>query len=225
MRDRLKDFPLFNSITQATLDSLTRGLKEVEFKAGHRILQQGQKGTRAYLLYVGKVAVEAESKDGSKANIVFQSAPGIFGTIELWSEAPSLANVVAMEPCYALVLEKTDFFRMLQSNHQVCINMVQLLSHMFYQAGSDRQVRLFGKVENLVANTLCYFAQLYGEEHPYGILVRKEINKSELSVMLGVARRSVIRAVDSLVKEKLIEVQDRQWVVPNIAELKKKASS
>src|SRR4051812_37017004 len=102
MRDRLKEFPLFTSLTQATSDSLTRNLKEVDFKAGHTIIQQGQKGTRAYLLYVGKVAVEAESKEGGKANIVFQSAPAIFGTIELWNESPYLANVVAMEPCYAL---------------------------------------------------------------------------------------------------------------------------
>jgi CRP/FNR family transcriptional regulator len=225
MREKLKDFPLFSSVGFGSLEALTRGLPETEFKVGQTLMQQGQKGTRALLLFDGRVAVEAESKEGGRANIVFQSAPSIFGVIELWNEAPYLASVVAMEPCLALVLEKTDYFKMLQSNHQVCINMVQLLSQMFYQAGRDRHVRLFGKVENLVANTLCYFAQLYGEEHRYGILIRKTINKSQMAVMLGVARRSVIRALDALEKEKLIEVQDNQWVIPDIAELKKKASS
>src|SRR5436190_1886535 len=118
MRDKLKDYPLFTSLSSGALESLTRNLTTAEFKAGQHLIQQGQKGTRAYLVYDGKMAVEAESKEGSRANIVFQSAPALFGTIELWNESPYLASVVAMEPCYALVLEKTDYFRILQSNHQ-----------------------------------------------------------------------------------------------------------
>jgi CRP-like cAMP-binding protein len=170
------------------------------------------------------VAVNVEGKQGAHS-LSFHAAPDIFGIIEIWREHPYLANVVAIEPCQALVLDRKSFLKMLQSNHQVAINLAQFVSELIYQAGRDREVQLFGKVEHLLANTICYFAKLYGEEHSYGILVRREINKSELATMLGVARRSVIRGLESLAEEQLIRLEGKQLVIPDPKALKKKARS
>lgn len=225
MLDRLKQLPLFSSLPFEVIEKLTKEFPKQNFKKDQLLIKQGDKNLQAYLLMEGKAGVYAESSGGVKTTLVFLEAPCLIGEIEIWQERPYLGSVVAIEPCTALVISKKNYMKMLHSNHQVCINMVQLLSNHLYQDATASRMRLFGRVEHLVANTLCSFAKLYGEEHRYGILIRKDINKSEIAEILGIARRSVIRAFEQLEEEKLIQLDKKQLVIPDLAALKKKASA
>lgn len=224
-QDKLKQLPLFASLPYETIERLTSDLPRQSFKKEQLLIRQGEKDLQAFLLTEGKVGVYTESHEGIKSTLVFQEAPSILGEIEIWQERPYLGSVVAIEPCTAIVLSKKNYLKLLHSNHQVCINMVQLLSNQLYRDATAVRMRLFGRVEHLVAGTLCSFAQLYGEEHRYGILIRKEINKSEIAEILGVARRSVIRAFDTLEEEKLIQLDKKQLVIPDIIALRRKANA
>ncbi len=223
--ENLSKLPLFTSIAADQIEHLTRHLPRKNFKEGDILVQQGSKDLRGFLLLDGKVGVYAEAKSRVRTTIIFHQAPYLFGFLELWRERSYLASIVAIEPCSTIVVSKKDYLKLLHSNHQVCINMVQLLSNLLYKTAKDYRLKMFGQVDNLVANTLCSFAQLYGEEHRYGVLVRKEVNKSEMAEILGVARRSVIRAMESLEKEGLIQVQKKQLVIPDLKALRKKAQA
>ena len=224
-KDSLKQLPLFASLNFDTIERLTEDLPRQNFKKDELIIRQGEKNLQAYLLVEGKVGVYAESHEGVKSTLVFHEAPCVLGEIEIWQERPYLGSVIAIEPCTTLVLNKNRYLKLLHSNHQVCVNMVQLLSNQLYRDATQTRMRLFGRVEHLVAGTLCSFAQLYGEEHRYGILIRKEINKSEIAEILGVARRSVIRAFETLEEEKLVQLEKKQLVIPDIVALRRKANA
>ena len=214
---------LFAGVPPETVDRLLEGAPRKHFKKGETLLKQGKRELQAHLLTEGRVGVFAEAPTGIKSAMVFHEAPFLVGGIELWMEKPNLGSVVAMEPCSSIVFSKKAFQELLQKNHQICINLVQLLSNLTYQIAQERRTRIFGNVEHLVASTLLSFAQFYGEEHRYGILIRKDVTKSEIAEILGVNRRSVIRAVESLHEEKLIDWQDRQCVVPDLSKLREKA--
>lgn len=220
---RLHDFQLFSGIRHETIDQLTHEFPTKTYKKDEYLTKQGSKNHLVHLILEGRVRVESEAKDGKRTTIIFHEAPYIVGHIEIWKESPNLANVIAMEKCQAIVLTKKDYLKLLQTNHQVSINMVKVLSNLIYQTGRDQHVRLFGQVDHLIANTLCSFAQLYGEEKDYGILVRKPISKSELAEILGVARRSVIRGLKELEKDGLIQMDGKDLVIPDIAELQRRA--
>ncbi len=224
-QENLKKLPLFASLTYEQIDRLTEEMPRQSFKKDELLIRQGEKDLQAYVLIEGKVGVYAESHEGIKSTLVFHEAPVVLGEIEIWQERPYLGSVVAIEPCTTLVMNKKRYIKLLHSNHQVCINMVQLLSNQLYQDATAVRMRLFGRVEHLVAGTLCSFAQLYGEEHRYGVLIRKEINKSEIAEILGVARRSVIRAFETLEEEKLIQLEKKQLVIPDLPALRRKANA
>ncbi len=225
MPNRLKDLPLFAGLRTESIEALTDHLPRRTFKKGQKLFQQGERRLEVYILIEGKVEVLAEGQDGRSAAIVFHQAPYLIGTIEIWRERPSLGSVIALEPCEVLVMSKREFLKFLNSNHQVCLNMVQHMSNLLYKTAKDRRILLFGEVDHLVANLLCYFAQLYGEEKPFGTIVRKELNKSEIAQTLGVARRSVIRAMDSLSRDGLLEVDGKQLVIPSLEALKRRAQT
>jgi CRP/FNR family transcriptional regulator, cyclic AMP receptor protein len=215
--------PLFKGVGKAEVDRLTEGATRTKWKAGQEIIRQGSPGSHVFLLLEGKVEVFYRSKSGDKTTIIFHQAPFIFGEVEVWGSRPCLASVAAFEPSVTLALTKHRFLTMLHSNHQVAINLSHLLSELLYETGQDRRVKFFGKVENLTANLLCAFARLFGEERSDGILIRKSINKSGMSEMLGISRKSVIDALKLLEKEGLIRSEGPAIVIPSIEALREKA--
>lgn len=219
----LKDIPLFAGVPFETIEKLARHFAFKNFKKGDFLIQQGAKALEMFLILEGKVETFYTSKEGQKTTIIFHEAPFITGEIELFEERKYLANVVALEPCKTRVLSRKQFLELLQANHQVAINLARLLSCLLCETGEDRRVKFFGRVENLLANLICYHAKLYGEERSYGILIRRELNKKEIADSLGVSRKSVIEAFKFLEKEGLIKVEDNQVILPDLRALQDKA--
>ena len=120
-------------------------------------------------------------------------------------------------------LNKKEYLKLLQSSHQFSINMVKMLSNLIYFTARDQHVRMFGQVDHLIANTLCAFARLYGEEREDGILIRRDISKSELASILGIARRTVIRALQEMETEGLLSIEGKEVVIPDLIALQRKA--
>ena len=189
-------------------------------------MKQGDPATRGYLLLEGKVEVIAETSavtDRQRRTVIYHVAPYVVGFIELIQKRPLLGTVVALERVESLEVDRAAYLAILQRNHQLCVNAIKMLSDLLWQMAEDRRVRLFGSVDHLVANSICYLARLYGEARSNGVLITKELNKSALAESLGVARRSVIRAIENLETEKLVEVSGRQVWIPDLKALQQRA--
>jgi CRP-like cAMP-binding protein len=168
-------------------------------------------------------ATAAAGEARQRRTILYHAAPYIVGFIELIHKHPLLGTVVALERVECLEVDRAAYLGILQRNHQLAINVVKMLSELLWQTAEDRRVRLFGSVDHLVANSLCYLARLYGEERSSGVLITKELNKSALAESLGVARRSVIRAIENLEAEGLVEISGRQVWIPDLRALQRRA--
>lgn len=222
---KLYDFKLFSGLKHEQIEKLTEHFVRKKFKKGEYLFKQGVKEDQIFLLVEGRVGVQAESKSGDKTIFIFHEAPYMLGHIEIWKDRPALANVIAMEACSTLMFSRKEYLKLLQSSHQLSINVVKLVSNLIYYTARDARVRMFGQVDHLIANTLCSFARLYGEEREDGILIRRDISKSELAAIIGIARRTVIRALQDLEKEGLIQVNGKELVIPDLPELQRKAFS
>lgn len=225
MNDALKRHPIFHGVSPTLVDKLMRSCERKRFRKGEFIVKQGDVALEVFIFLEGKFEVFYLSREGIKTTIIYHEAPHITGEIEVFDNHRYLANVVAMEPCDTLRLTKKKYLELLHSNHQICINIVKLLSNLLCQTGEDRRVKFFGRVDHLLANLLCYHASMFGERHSYGILVKKEINKKEMAESLAVARRSIIEAFKKLQEEKLIYLEGKQLVIPNLAALQHKAKT
>lgn len=220
---RIYEFGLFSGVRHEIVDELTLSFPHKTYRRGEALACQGSRENKVILLLEGRVQVVGEAKAGKRTTIIFHEAPYIFGHIEVWKDLPNLGSVIAMEKCEAVIISKKEYFKLLQTNHQVAINMVKILSNLLYRVGQDEQLRLFGQVDHLVANTLCSYAHLYGEEHGYGVVIRHPVPKSELAEIVGVARKSIIEALKLLVKDGVIEINGQEIVIPNVKALQTRA--
>lgn len=170
------------------------------YKKGEFIVKQSKKFSGVCLLKEGEVEVVYETRLGHERIIATQSAPMLIGHLEAWSEQRSLASVRARKPSAAALITRPDFFKLLQSSHQLCINLIRITSLMYCEAGHDRRLDIFGQIENLLANMICTLA-VTGDKD-----INVELpNKTHLAKVLGVSRKSIIRAMKNLEAEGLIK--------------------
>ena len=219
----LKRLALFSSLSAETIAKLTKPFPEVHFKQGSLLAKQGRKDIRLHVVTEGRIRIFSRGKSGKKVTLGICDAPSILGELEIWQECAYLASVEAVEPCTAYSLDRDAFLRLLHSNHQVCINLVKILAAIALQDAMDARLRAFGNAIHLVANTLCGFADRYGEEKRYGVLINKAVNKAEIADLLGLNRRSVIRSFTELEKRKLIDSSGKQLVVADLGALRRLA--
>ncbi len=223
MKSGVASFPFFSQLSRREVEVLLSGLPKRTFKNGDFILRQGEPCQKAYLLLEGKVEVTTTGPRKTLVHIMLHQAPSLFGIIEIWREEKHLGNIVALEPCTTLELDKAAFLRLLHSSHQACVSIIQFLSDQIYQNGSDHRTRLFGSAEHALASYLLAHAASLGEQTQAGVVLRMTINKSQIANSLGMSRRQIIRAFEILTEAKLIEGNSGQLILLDTEALRRKS--
>lgn len=213
--------PLFKGMSWEVVERIGKLLPRKNVGRGELIVHQGRKSSAAYLLLDGKIDAYYDAGDGRSVSIIMHKAPFLFGAFELIEQVPYLANVKATERCDLAVLKREVYLSLLHSHHQIAVNMVTLLSHLMCVTGEDRRVKFFGQVKHLLANTLCGLSELYGEKHANGVLISKKLKQEDLSDMVGVSRKSVVRALKELKEAALIERQGHFFILRDVESLRR----
>lgn len=84
---------------------LIKGLEPVAFKAGSRLMRQGELSESAYFVSAGTVGVEAETDYGS-VRLSTISAPKLLGEIAALSNLPRTASIIAVSDVEAYVVSR-----------------------------------------------------------------------------------------------------------------------
>jgi len=113
---------LFEGITPAELQAISGICKEITFKSGDVITQQGETGEDLYFVLDGFVEVlhSRTAPDQSLRTIVHLGKGQIFGEMALVDHGPRSATVrAASDPTKLLVLHCDDFEQECEKNHHL----------------------------------------------------------------------------------------------------------
>jgi cAMP-dependent protein kinase regulator len=117
----LKQVPLLADLMPVEMNKVADALRPIKFSKGTKIITQGDKGNDFYILKSGVCSCTvnqqpgSESKSGDENGIEVLRVPegGYFGEIALLTGQPRKANVIAMEDCETLVLDRATFKRVM----------------------------------------------------------------------------------------------------------------
>jgi cGMP-dependent protein kinase len=123
-REDVGAMPLFRDLSPAELDLLLSRLTPLALVADERIIRQGERGDRFYIVRSGRLAV---SRDGTR--LAELAAGDAFGEIALLLDVPRTASVTALEPTHVLALDAHDF-RDLLAGYLGRAGELQRLSHL-----------------------------------------------------------------------------------------------
>src|SRR5580704_17364108 len=98
--------PLFSAMPKDALRDLVGAFEMITVPAGHRVIEEGEEGSEAFIVARGELEVSRRSGDenGRRSITLARLVSGaLFGEMALLSRAPRAASVVAARPTILLV--------------------------------------------------------------------------------------------------------------------------
>ena len=113
---------LFHGLDEGILAALAEDADERCFGPGEVLLQEGELGTRMFVLAEGRARVERQGR-----LVATVGAPGILGELAALVLAPRAATVRAEQPMRALVIERSALFALLRAHPAMLQSLFSLL--------------------------------------------------------------------------------------------------
>ncbi len=113
--NRLKNSPLFASLTPLELKTIDALLHERTFLTDEIIFDEGEEGHALYLIISGHVVISR--RRAGKADVLSELAPGAyFGDMALLDNAPRGAQARAYDNCELAVFFRADFIAVMNTD-------------------------------------------------------------------------------------------------------------
>jgi len=124
----LREIPFFENLPDKDLSQLCRNARQLEYRCGDVIIQEGERGDRLFIMIEGEVTVYKGF--GKKHQKQFQTfgPRTYFGEMSLIDNRNRSATVVAETYVKVLCIEREDFKNQIRRNPEVAFILLERMS-------------------------------------------------------------------------------------------------
>jgi len=189
--------PLFEELADEDLQQINALMHRKTFPSGVNIITVAQPGDTVYILLEGTVKIFVDQLDGSEVILAFLGPGDTFGEMSMVDSAGRSANVVALEDCHCLMIERSAFHQSLRSTKGLSYNLVRLMSRRLRLANEQIQALSTLDVRGRVARQLLAFAQQYGQggETSQGVTIPLRLTQTDVAALVGASRERVNQVI------------------------------
>ena len=187
----LAELSLFRGLPPERLKRLTEVLRKKTVPAGTNMITAEQPGEVVYVILEGTVKILIEQVDGREVILAFLGAGDTVGEMSLVDSAGRSANVMTMEKCTLLWMDRAAFQDLLKNSNEFAQNLVKLLASRLRMANEQIQSLSSLDVAGRLARQLLAFADRYGRDTGDGTLVPLRLTQSDLAELVGASRERV----------------------------------
>lgn len=188
----LAEIALFKGLPPERLRRLNDALHRKTVPAGTNMITAEQPGEVVYVLLEGTVKILIEQLDGREVILAFLGAGDTVGEMSLVDSAGRSANVMTMEKCTFLWMDRNTFQDLLKNVPEFAQNLVRTLSARLRMANEQIQSLSSLDVAGRLARQILAFAERYGQEEPgVGTRIPLRLTQSDLAELVGASRERV----------------------------------
>lgn len=193
---------------------------ERRFRAGSRMLQQGDSGTHLLALTEGLVKVIRREESGETTLLAFRGAGDLLGEVAVFDNQARIADVVALRPCKAVILEARRFRAFVERRGLVMELMQQTLARLRESDLRHAELMTLPLCARL-ARSLVRLADLTAPS-PLGLepLQLTGLTQEELAQAIGVSRNAVVGGLQQLREARAIETARRTITIRDMEALR-----
>ncbi len=162
----LAEIALFKGLPPERLRRLNDQLHKKSVPAGTNMITAEQPGEVVYVLLEGTVKILIEQMDGREVILAFLGAGDTVGEMSLVDSAGRSANVMTMEKCTFLWMDRNTFQDLLKNVPEFTQNLVRMLSGRLRMANEQIQSLSSLDVAGRLARQILAFAERYGQDEP-----------------------------------------------------------
>ncbi|MFG2132737.1 Crp/Fnr family transcriptional regulator [Streptomyces sp. NPDC048751] len=189
------------------------------FRERSVLLRQGSAGTYLLALTEGLAKVVRREPDGVVTWLAFRGPGDLLGEVSVFSGSPRTAEVVALTPCEAVVLEAERFRRYIEQRGLVMDLMRQALSRL-QESDTHRAELLTLPLVVRLARALLRLAELNAPRSEWDAVQLTGLSQEEIAQATGVTRNAVIAGLQRLRESGTIETARRMIVIKDMQALR-----
>ncbi|PJN39946.1 transcriptional regulator [Streptomyces sp. CB02959] len=189
------------------------------FRERSVMLRQGSAGTHLLALTEGLAKVVCREPCGVVTWLAFRGPGDLLGEVSVFSGTPRTAEVVALTPCTAVVLEAERFRRFIEQRGLVMDLMRQALSRL-RESDAHRTELLTLPLVVRLARALLRLAELTMSGTEAGVVRLTGLSQEEIAQATGVTRNAVITGLQRLRESGAVETARKVIVIKDMAVLR-----
>jgi CRP/FNR family transcriptional regulator, cyclic AMP receptor protein len=182
---------LFRRLPEPSLDRLADLAVRRIYDKGAIIFTQGDKGDALYGVASGRVRISASGSGGREVFLNIMEPGDTFGEIAVMDGLPRTAGATALEKTALMVIQRTDFLRLLEREPKLAVHLLQLLCQRLRWTSELVEESAFLSGPARLAKRLLVLASLHGRPAADFAGMELRISQAELARFLGVSRQIV----------------------------------
>jgi CRP-like cAMP-binding protein len=173
-----------------------------------KLLEEGQMPEGIFVLVRGSVKLFVSLKGGKMLILRVVQSGEVLGLSATMSTRPAEYTAETLSPTQFLYVPRKDFLALLEEHPEICISVVEVLSHQLreavnmihYSSGSQPAVdKLADLLELWVAES--------GQITERGIELKLPLTQEEIGQMIGVSRETVSRLMAEFEEQGILELE------------------
>ena len=181
------------------------------------IYREGDHSNYIYLINKGTVKCYQIDEQGKELVTSLFREDDLFGYTSFTNNQPHKETATVIENTEVLGVSTIEFNQILNDNHKVALELIQLLSDDLLIIKNQLLEMAYGSVNKKTATTILKFAEKINRKPEDPI----NISRSDLASVAGIATETLIRTLTNFKKQGIIEADGRNIIVIDLEKLKR----
>ena len=209
----MRKIALFRSLDDEQLGQIAPQLMRRAYGAGVTLFHQGMPGSSIYIIEEGSVRVFAVGLTGQEHTFTTFGPDNFFGELSVIDGKPRTASAITLEQSVVWLLSKDLFNRILADYPSVCRTIAEVLAGRVRRSATHVEAIIFQDVLGRVAYEILTLADRHGQPVEDGVQIEMPLTQSDLASIVGATRESVNKALATLRKRELLEMEGTSLLV------------
>jgi len=210
---------LFAGLTETELGFLVQRAVPRKFAAGEIVFSEGDACAGMYVVESGSIRVFKSSSGGREQVLSIDGPGGSVAELPVFDGGNYPASVSALEDSTLLFISKQDFQALCLAHPQVALKVLRVVGARLRRLVGIIEELSFTTVRHRLAAFLVRLARREGTRTGEGIEITLTGSNQELASQIGTVRELVSRNLSRFQSEKLIQMDGRRIVIPNLKAL------
>ncbi len=193
------------------------------YKKGQTIFSEGFFPQGLFCINAGKIKISQASNNGREQIVRLTKEGDILSYRALLSGEKYSASAVALEDCNVCLIPKEIFFKVIESESSLSMQIMKLLSHDLGKAEHKMTDLAQKPVRERMAEALLFLKETYGTESD-GKTLSITLSREEIANVVGTATETAIRLLSEFKADGVIELQAKKIKIINSEKLIKTAN-
>lgn len=216
----LSQFPLFDVLSEEELAYLDKSTEAKTYKKYDHVFLEDEPSETIFFLTKGVIKLGSHSNDGREVikNILHPHA--MFGELGLVGEERRRCFAEVMnEPAECLLLKVEDFKKLMNENHQLCFNVINLVGGKLRKAESRLESLIFKDARARIIDFLKDSVEKRGRRVGFEMLLKHTLTQQDIANITGTSRQTVTSVLNDLRKSDLIYFNRRSILIRDMQKL------